>query len=267
MIKEQHFSIKAHAYNEDRFVVTDGLFAVIDGASGLTPKEKDGIGTKASRLATFVKAALQRYHGKDVEQFLRELSRRAYAEGFDNHVSCAISVLHLSKDTARFYTVGDCEIIYRRRDGVVSRFRQTELSVLDNKAIEEMVRYAAKNNISVREARGHIQDMLIGHRALMNTPQGYSVFVPSPTADFEIKSKVLARSELESLYLCTDGFLPCFTELDIFKDVGELFTTSLSVKDICLQIQKILRQDKDFNRFPRFKLFDDITAIRLNFGT
>ena len=265
MIREQHFSIRAHSYNEDRFVVTDRLFAVIDGASGLTEEEKNGVGTCASRLATFVKISLQRYRGEDVGQFLRELSRRAYAEGFDESVSCGISVARVYEDVVRFYTVGDCEIIYRRRDGAVSRFCQTELTALDSKAICEMVRYASENNISIREARPHIQDILIQHRAMKNTPSGYSVFAPSASPSFEVKSMEIPLSELESLYLCTDGFVPCFTELGIFRGAEELFTTSLSVKDICLQIQKMLRQDKDFNAFPRFKLFDDITAVRLNF--
>ena len=266
MMKEQHFTIRAHSYNEDRFVVTDRLFAVIDGASGLTKEDKNGVGTCASRLAAFVKSALQSYRGENVGQFLRELSRRAYAEGFDESVSCGVSVVQLCKDVARFYTVGDCEIIYRHRGGEVLRFHQTEINDLDEKAIREMVRYATENKISVRAARPHIQDILIHHRSLRNTPGGYSIFAPSAEPCFEVKSMEIPLSELESLYLCTDGFLPCFTSLGIFGDERGLFTTSLSVKDICLQIQKILRQDKDFNTFPRFKLFDDITAIRVDLG-
>ncbi len=262
MIKEQHFTIRAHSYNEDRFVVTKHLLAVIDGASGLAPEQKCGPGTDASRLASYVKTALLRCKDENIEQFLRNLSSRAYEAGFNEGTSCGISLVRLCKDTVRFYTVGDCEIIYRLRTGEVSRFYQTELPVLDNKAIEQMVCYAKEHHISVREARPHIQDILIRHRALMNTPNGYNVFAPSSAPKFEVKTLEIARAELHDLYLCTDGFLPCFTELGIFQHEGELFTTPMSVKDICLQIQSILRQDKDYNRYPRFKLFDDITAIR-----
>lgn len=262
MIKEQHFTIRAHSYNEDRFVVTKHLLAVIDGASGLVSEKKRGSGTDASRLAAYVKTELLRCREENIEQFLLKLSRRAYESGFNEGTSCGISVVQFCKDTVRFYTVGDCEIIYRLRTGEVSRFYQPELPVLDDKAIEQMVQYAKEHNVSVRDARPHIQDILIRHRALMNTPNGYNVFAPSSAPKFEVKTLEISRAELQDLYLCTDGFLPCFTELGIFRHEGELFSTSMSVKDICLQIQSILRQDKDYNNYPRFKLFDDITAIR-----
>ena len=264
MIKEEHFSIRSHRYNEDRFVVTDSLFAVIDGASGLTQEKKSGVGTRASRLAAFVKSALQRYRGEDLGQFLIELSRRAYDAGFDDSVSCGIAAFQICRDSARIYALGDCEVIYRLKDGTVSRFRQTELGELDERAISEMVRYAAQNNITVRAARPHIQDILIKNRARKNTSSGYSVFSPSTVPSFEVKAVQIPLSAIASVYICTDGFVPSFTELGILRDTRELFDTPLSVKDICLEIQKILRQDKDFERFPRFKLFDDITAIRLD---
>lgn len=264
-MKEQHFTIKAHSYNEDRFVVSKNLFAVIDGATGLNEVNQDNKATSASLLSSFVKSHLTKYKGNDVAEFLRSLSVLAIKNGHNEDTSCGISIVKICDKNIEFYSLGDCSILYQYKNGNVGSFGQTKLPKLDEIALKQMIDYAKSNGVSIKKAREHINDTLKKHRALKNTPDGYWVFAPSSQPNFIVDKLVLQKDEIQSIIICSDGFAECYNLLNIFEDERQLFESDLSIKDICLKVQQVAKSDKDYNLYPRFKLFDDTTAIRLDF--
>ena len=159
--------------------------------------------------------------------------------------------------------MGDCEVIYKLKNGTVFRFKKTELDKLDEKAIEILKKTAKEKNISVKESLPFIKDVLRKHRAMKNTPSGYEVFEPQKNPSFSLYKKRLKASEVESFFVCSDGFAQCFTTLKIFSSCEELFKTDMTVKDICRKIQKVSFEDKELNKYPRFKITDDITVIKV----
>lgn len=264
-MKEQHYSIKTHSYNEDRFVVKDNFFAVIDGASGLKKEEKDGVGTKASRLSSFVKSELLKYKGVFSEENLINLSVKAHNLKHEQEVSCGISIAQIVNDKLNLFFVGDCNIIVKFLDGSVKTFRQDKLTKLDDFALSQMIKYAEENHLSIKKARQELNEILIKHRNLKNLPDGYWVFEPNKFPNFVVDFYSIPISEITSVILCTDGFSQCYEKLGIFKNEVELINSELSIKDICKLIKKISFADKNCNAYPRFKTLDDTTAIKLDF--
>lgn len=264
-MKEQHYSIRAHRYNEDRFLIKNNLFAVIDGASGLTTEQKKGVGTNASRLAGFVKKELSKFKGEDFISFLNDLSIKALKDGHDVETSCGISAVIVDGTNIHLFVIGDCSIILKNKNNEVHTFKQRELCKLDEIAVNEMIFIAKEENISIKQARERINDLLIKHRLMKNTKNGYSIFCPSNNPNFVVDHYVLNKKDIKSIVLCTDGFSQCYDKLDVLNNETQLFTTTLSIKEICKKIQQISKSDKNFNKYPRFKLFDDTTAIKIDF--
>ncbi|MBE5737215.1 MAG: hypothetical protein E7348_02320 [Clostridiales bacterium] len=264
-MKEQHFTIKSHFYNEDRFLVTNTLFAVIDGATGLTDENTFNKASKASKLAGFVKSQLANYKGTDIIDFLHSLSILAFEKGHTKDCSCGISIVKVNEKTVELYCLGDCPILYQNKNGEVHTFTQTKLPKLDKIALNQMMDYAKANNISIKKARKYIDHTLKKHRALLNTPDGYWVFAPSEKPNFTVDTITIEKEQLKSIIVCSDGFAQCYNKLNIFENEKQLFESQLSVKDICLKVQRISKADKDYNLYPRFKLFDDTTVIKLDF--
>ena len=264
-MKEQHFTIKSHFYNEDRFLVGNTLFAVIDGATGLNAENTFGKASSASKLAGFVKSQLANYKGSDIIGFLRSLSVLALKNGHAKDCSCGISIVKVNKNTVELYCLGDCPILYQDKNGEVHTFTQTKLPKLDKIALNQMIDYAKANNVSMKKARKHIDQTLKKHRSLMNMPDGYWVFAPSEKPNFTVDTITIEKEQLKSIIVCSDGFAQCYNKLNIFENEKQLFESQLSLKDICLKVQRISKADKDYNLYPRFKLFDDTTVIKLDF--
>ncbi len=264
-MKEQHYSIRANRYNEDRFLIKNNLFAVIDGASGLTTEQKKGVGTNASRLAGFVKQELFKFKGDNFIAFLKDLSINALNNGHDTNSSCGISAVIVSDINVYLYAVGDCSILVQDKKNSVRTFKQNELCKLDKIALNQMIDISKNKNITIKQAREHINDVLIKHRLLKNMPNGYSIFCPSKNPNFVVDHYTLNKKDIKSIIICTDGFSQCYEKLNIFDNQKQLFSKKLSLKEICKKIKQVSKSDKDFNKYPRFKLFDDTTAIKLDF--
>lgn len=258
-------TVKCHTFNEDRFAVSDRLFAVIDGATDLSAMSSGYRRSSASLLAERVKRELERFSGGDVVEFLHGLSKKLYNETPRLLASCGISIVYLDGDFARLYCVGDCEINYKLKSGEIVRFKQSELSALDKKATDELIAVSREKNISVKSAMPYIKPTLVKHRNMMNTPNGYDVFAPQENPCFSVLTHTLPISKLESLYVFTDGFAQAFTTLDILPSYESLFAPSIAPDDVIEEIKRVCFEDKDFNRFPRFKLIDDVTVIKLDF--
>lgn len=255
-------TLKSHSYNEDRFVCGKCLFGVIDGATVLEDKPIGNSKTKASVLSAFVKKRLERYCGCDLPQYLREISVEALKSGIED-ASCGISLVEVRSGKIVLYYIGDCDIFVKFKNGKVERYNQNELQPFDEKALSEQIRTARERGISVREARKYINGLLIENREKKNKKGGYDIFEPTLKPNFRASVVEIDKKEVQEIIVCTDGFSQSFKLLKLVGSYENLFDKKVDLFSLCDEINKELEKDADYNLYPRFKLKDDITVVKI----
>ena len=267
---------KSHFYNEDRFVLGDNFYMVIDGATAL---QKTNLfkPTEASWFVSFVK---QKLKGKKrgVYQKLSEISRQAFYKfndilsknsfSLDDLLYCpsaGISFAEINNDKVDIYTIGDCEAVIKLKSGKIIRLIQPQLPELDKIALEKIIELKNEKRFKMKDAIRECSDILLENRKLMNTPDGYSVYAPSLTGEFNFLKETFNLSEIEEIYLYTDGIAQAFDELKIYSNCEEMFSKSLDIKKEVDKIVKRANLDKECEKYPRFKVIDDITIIKMTF--
>ena len=174
---------KSHRYNEDKIIIGKNYYMVCDGA---TPLFKSNIKpSEAAWFVNFIKDNMP-YKCDDVIKQLDKISKDAFDEynkinTYQNdevlsYPSCGIALLEIKDNMAYIYTIGDCEVVIKKKDGKFKRIIQEQLIYFDNKALDLMIKTRKEKNITLKEAVKECNDILIKHRKLMNKPNGYPAF-------------------------------------------------------------------------------------------
>lgn len=255
---------KSKRYNEDRFLEFNSCFMVMDGATSLAPTNFKPSG--GSFLVSYLKNNLPKGE-KSVIDKLYNLSKsftKYTNEKSEEYLpSAGLSWCEIKKDTIDIHTIGDCEAIVVYNDGKITRFVQPELINLDSIAINKMIEIAKEKNISIKEARKYINDILIKHRKMMNKDNGYNVFAPYDTPKFKFLNASINKKDVKYVYLFSDGFASAFDCFKLYDSFEEMFKDEVDLRKIINRIVDVAKSDPDYNLYPRFKLIDDITAIKI----
>jgi len=260
---------KSHFYNEDRFIIEKDFIMVVDGATSL---EKSNLKpTSGCYLANKIKKRLPKLKGTIISR-LDTISKEAYKEISKNKEmskkilpSAALTWIEFENDYLTVHTIGDCEATIITKSNEIIRIVVNDLIKLDDKAIDELINISKEKNITIKEARPLINDLLIKHRMMMNTPNGYSIYTPSSNPDFKYSCNKFKIDELKEVYLYSDGFADAFTTFDIYKSHKEMFSKSVNIDKVIENIVKSAYSDPLYNKYPRFKLIDDITVVKIKF--
>ena len=238
---------------------------VIDGA---TPLLKSNNFNEACWMVNYLKKNLNKYQGSIFDR-LKTLSKEAYLlmpvkiKEEDYLPSAGISWLEWDEEYFYANVLGDCEVTFVTIDNEVIRCYGTELGVLDNKAICEMVEIAKEKGIHIKDARPYISETLLRHRKMVNKPGGYSAFTLSDNPNFVSKTFKMEKRCVKEVYLYSDGFASSFEFLKIYDNHQEMFANSLDLDMEIAKIVKVSNKDSKCDQFPRFKKIDDITVIKV----
>ncbi len=257
---------KSHSWNEDRFIIGDSFYIVIDGATPLIKNEKMNL---ACWMVTYLKKHINRYNGP-IKERLEKLSKDAYSDlGIDTDDTSYLpsaSLSYLEQDDEYYYAsvLGDCEVTFRMKSGEVIRCFTDELTHLDAISIKELIDVSKKHNIHILEARPYINERLIKHRKLLNKPNGYNAYTLSSTFELKAKTFKVKKEDVEEIYLYSDGFSQAFEYLNIYENHFEMFKNSLEIDEEINKIKDASFNDPYCDKYPRFKKIDDITVIKIS---
>ena len=256
---------KSHYWNEDRFIIGNKFFMVIDGATPLI-KHKDF--NSACWLVDFIKKNINKYDG-DIEKRLYELSKEGYSklpiEDKSSDYIPSASLCYVEYDDEFFHigVLGDCEVTCITKDNVSLRYFNDDLSKLDDKSINELKNIAKVKNIHTSLARPYIKDTLIKHRKMINQKGGYKAFTLSPDPYIKPDVYSIKKSDVKELYLYSDGFSQAFEFLNIYNNHAEMFAQSLDIEEEINKIKIASFNDPYCDKYPRLKKIDDITIIKV----
>lgn len=255
---------KSHAWNEDRFVIGKDFYLVIDGA---TPLIKDKDRNLACLMVKYIKENISKYKGR-VKERLETISKDLYIKlGLNTDdtsylPSASLSYVERIEDKYYIGVVGDCEVCVVSNNKV-KRYYDGSLSKLDAISLEKMIKASKEKNIDIVKARPEIIDVLIKHRKMINKPGGYNGYTLGKNFKLNVKEEVINVSDVDKMYLYSDGFSSSFTTFKIHESFEEMF---LNIKDIKEEVEMIKERaylDATCNKYPRFKVIDDITVIEI----
>lgn len=252
---------KYHTYNEDCLAISSNLFCVIDGATFL--KNKDNrTKTETSKMVKDLSKMLKKYKGdgEELKNYIYKCSKEL-SKKYDDTNSCGFSLAYFYLDKIYIYYLGDCECLIKNKDDEIITIYDDSLSKLDDYAISKMIEISKKENISIKEARSKINDILIENRNKKNKKNGYSIFEASVNPTFEIYKKVINKKDVKEILLSTDGYQAIYKVYRLIKK-EDIFT--LDLKDGYNRIKEVSFLDKMMNKYPRFKVIDDISAVKID---
>jgi len=254
--------------NEDSLLVTNTMFGVFDGASGMEPYTDTEGKTGAAIASSLASAAFTGADKSllelalDANDAIREAMSSASIDSSRKTALWATSgaVVRIGEETFDWLQIGDCLILVILKDGsyrlLVENYNHDleslvlwqELAVKDTENIreqltEQMLKVRNKVNIDYGDLNGY---------------EGVEDFIKHGTASL---------SDVAHILLFTDGlYLPKEDprETDDFATfVALYFEGGLQL------IQDRVRQEEATDpkcwKYPRFKQYDDIAAVALTF--
>lgn len=168
-------------------------------------------------------------------------------------------------DGCWFSAKGDATILIKLKDGTVKIIKDTSLEKLDNKAIYEMVSKRNNLNLSYSKARESVNDTLIKHRLMKNTPNGYYTLEFNKEAINHSIEGSIDINLINSILVMSDGF-SCISDSYNKYSYTELFEVieKNNIEFVYNEIRQIEDEDYDAVKYPRFKKGDDSSCIYIN---
>jgi len=274
MTNYRRISLQASEENEDLVLVTNDVYCVMDGASGLSDmpllpgnsdarwfveKCADSI-EKLSEDRAMTLTSIIRETVRSVEREFYKSIQVDVAETYQ-FPSSGIAMGRLLSGELNALLLGDCRLLINRMNGLHYNYVGSEkLEKLDALAIEEMSRYLRKYDY--HESRARVLGTLRKHRAMMNTADGYWVLSFSDGVEHHGLriNHVLEAGDL--VMMVTDGF---YRLVDTFHVFSSEELVKICSKDGLSHVGSMLRElefnDRDCRRVPRLKPSDDASAL------
>ena len=264
--------------NEDRIVLGNNLFMVLDGATSLGEQQIESFESDAlwfvdamprhflpkweagssfrSALHQALDCCMEEYedltHGKLRSGVLRK----------HELPSAGMAAIAVEKNTIWAFRLGDCACYCKYTQGGRSMFGKSALESLDSTAVSALVDEIRRGS-TVETARHSISGLLRSHRSRMNGPDGYGVLSLSKECMSYLESKQVEREGLTGILLFTDGF----GAIEQYRDYGieTLFRECKrrGLDDMIRETRELETDDEFLLTFPRLKQHDDSSALFL----
>lgn len=271
-------------WNEDALVVNERLrlYGVLDGATSLHPYRGAGGETGGYLASQVIKQYLESLREEDVaDANLKHLVvqanvrlRQKMAEaGIDltdktSLWTSALALIRIREHSVDYAQVGDCMIAAKYDDGSVRTISRDQVEHIDQQS-KKIWQDGIQCGITSREQLwSMVKPVILQNKSKMNTLEGYSVMSGEPEAAELVEFGTINRIRLNSLLLVTDGlFLPKEAGSQPSNDIDNLVAqlenrTLAAYTDWLLNLEY---EDKECQRYPRFKISDDKTGIWIQF--
>lgn len=221
--KHESISMPGDRVNEDIVCSTDTYGWVIDGATGLNNKNLTGTDSDAfwfvNEWNEYLKDNIidnSRSIKEIVSRGIELIGNKFYQIIEPEHPdkidlpSASIVIIRVNENKIEYFLLGDCTLIVQDASGKSLVLKQYLLEKLDGIAKAEVLKLVRDRGMKFAEAKQKIRSLLIKHRLLKNTPEGYW------TLEFEkdaVEKSLFGSFDLEEckkILLMSDGFSAIF---------------------------------------------------------
>lgn len=260
-------------YCEDAIYADERTAFVLDGATGITGQRVTDAPSDAAwfvrRFRAYLISALE--GDEQILSLLRrgtraigaEFLRFPGADRVEDKPSAVLSVVRERKGFLEYYSLGDTEIVIRKKSGEVVTLLDSRLVDLDNRNFARMKEIAERTGKTIREAFFDVFPYILENRKKMNTPDGYCALSHTEAGlDTALQGRI-PLEEVRDLMLFSDGFAEIYDLFGLYKSPEQMIE-DVSANGIVPAIRRLHAAqdaDPDCERFVRNKLRDDISVI------
>lgn len=261
------------SYCEDALYADEKFAFILDGATGITPKQITPEATDATWFvrefraylmdALYEESSILEIMKRGVEKIARKYLTFEGAKQQEDRPSAVVTVIRERAGNLEYYSLGDSVLIIRKKDGEVLHILDDRLVKIDNGYFEKMKKIAAETGKTIREAFFDVFPYILKNRKKMNTPEGYCALSYKTSGLDTAKTGQIPLDEIEDVLLFSDGFAEIYDLFKIYKTPKEVIN-AVSKDGIVPQINKLhtaQNADPDCEKFVRNKLCDDISVI------
>jgi hypothetical protein len=261
--------------NEDRWGFNPEAVWVMDGATGVWPRQRLSEPSDAAWFVAQVDDVLTQTHFGDrpasdiLAGAAAETARRAGALcDIDSLTpldlpSAGFACARMRSDGLELVSLGDCPILLHPAAGPVRPFGTSALAEIDGRLVDALGAAQAKG-LSFEAARASVVDLLREQRAGMNRPGGYWILDLSGAGAGHAQTVSIDARAGDRILLMSDGF---YRLVDVFGrfDPDQLFDAAVSqgLRALYHELRDLETQDEDCRDHVRFKPRDDATAVLL----
>ncbi len=260
-------------YNEDRMVVGTYTFAVIDGATAITPADINGLNTSAY-TSKFLADFLYRHDDSNwlSQNTILEASRafKCHLESEHPHIielgkdgpCAAAAMIKVHNGTVSYSNISDCSIL-AEKDGVwhILSTHSTRHANLDKELADYLFSKVAEGK-SMKDARTDetFINMRDTNRRLLNIE--YGVFNHEREMVPFLNGGTFKAGEFTRIVMFSDGMVwpNSVNEDDALKITAEKMAET-GVKNYYEMLKNMFASDPTFERYRRLKHMDDATGL------
>ena len=260
------------SYNEDMvIVVKDHLFAVVDAATALCePKHLPSDGVFLNKYLK--EEILSLYHskkltGKNFVRRMNEISKRIYKlyiKGYKGDLeryhfpNASIAFVLIEGIDVHLFSIGDTSAFIIKKDGKARYISDKSIPLMDKKVVEYY------HSIGIHRFED-MYEKLRYNRSLLNKGGKKATFSIYKKPNIKFKYELFDIRELDRIYLCSDGYYQAFDTFRLFKSRRALFSNNVDLQDVYKGIVEAANKDKEMELYPRLKIIDDISAVKITF--
>lgn len=177
--------------------------------------------------------------------------------------TASITVLRFNGKEIEYYQLGDCTTVLYYRDDTVEILHDDSVSVKDKSVIKSLIKYSYETGLSPRDCLPKIHPQLVENRNEYNTASGYWILDLYGTGIENAEQKIIPLENISSIAMMTDGFASVVDTVKLFDNYKELIKamSKTPLNEIVDNLFEILENDVLLEKYPRFKLKDDASAI------
>ena len=256
----QELSEPGGQVNEDLIWHGGNDFMVLDGASSLTPgSHHDAVGfvrafTESYAVCARADKPLHTCVNESLDTLRERFDPARYEQGIGPSASLAVVRCH--NGWMELLLLGDCTALILSTDGRTERTYLNEVARFDAIALDMAARIHEETGLPIRETIHNplVHEQLVANRHMMNQPAGYRILsaTTKPLTSTDVMS--ISLDGLAGIILHSDGF-------DNMED--DLTRQPIDLGRSYRMLRELERIDADLNRYPRFKIGDDATALYL----
>jgi uncharacterized protein YoaH (UPF0181 family) len=263
------------AVNEDGISITGQTAWLLDGASGLSNRQLTSAQSDASWLVDRAVALLGRIGSSELDAqvsvLVEELNEAFEAEVRSNDIqqfefpSASAIALRIEGDSLSYLQLGDCRAIISAFPGAHTFFTPAgPLAELDQRVVEKLQKVCQAESLSAGDAVKRVLADLRANRNLINNVSGYQALTVGQNRHFSSEINHLNVSAGGLCLIMSDGFMRLIDVFGKYSPQSLLSEASARGLDsLLLELRDLEGQYPGLDDYPRFKQFDDASAVLL----
>lgn len=263
----------ANGHNEDLISYGKNYAYVLDGATSLIKNKF----TKKYNASWYVrkfskilnseinsKLELPEIIKRTIIKMQREFDIINDVENYQIPSAC-IALVKENNDNFEFFCLGDCSILYNCKDKIFE-FTSNELRMLDSKILKNMIQISKDKNIDVIDAYSYVEKQLIENRNMKNKDNGYYVLDIDENVVEHARYLKIPKDNINKIIILSDGMSSYYECMKLVDDYKDFFNKAINTKTKLLykELKKASYKDSKLNNYPRFKIIDDISIIKID---